>query len=107
MGFIHWTLNEAFLSAENEEISLYFPSIKTVDQSTIQSQGAQKVDIPTWTGAAPQKDHNWNLIGAISYANTGENTQQSNSKFLYERKKDCEIMSLRFKKISYRGQKTH
>ena len=35
------------------------------------------------------------------------NTSQQNSKFLYERKKDCEIMSLRFKKISYRGQKTH
>ena len=77
-------INEAFLSDKNEEISLYFPSIETVDQSTIQSRGEKEVPIPTWTGAAPQKDHNWNLIGAISYANTGEKTQQSNSKFLYE-----------------------
>ena len=86
-------INEAFLSAENEEISLYFPSIKTVDQSTIQSRGEKEVPIPTWTGAAPQKDHNWNLIGAISYANTGEKTQQSNSKFLYEYQPDDDTYS--------------
>ena len=77
-------INEAFLSGEDEEVSLYFPSVVAVDQSTIQSRGEKEVPIPTWTGAAPQKDHNWNLIGAISYANTGEKTQQSNSKFLYE-----------------------
>ena len=77
-------INEAFLSGEDEEVSLYFPSVVAVDQSTIKSQGEKEVPIPTWTGAAPQKDHNWNLIGAISYANTGEKTQQNNSKFLYE-----------------------
>ena len=78
-------INEAFLSAEyDEKISLYFPSIETVDQSTIKNQGSKEIEIPTWTGRAPTKDHNWNLIGAISYANTGETTQQSNAKFLYE-----------------------
>ncbi len=78
-------INEAFLSAEyDEKISLYFPSLKEINKSTIQSQGPKEITIPTWTGRAPTKDHNWNLIGAISYANTGETTQQSNSKFLYE-----------------------
>lgn len=78
-------INEAFLSdAAYEKISLYFPSIEEVDQSTIKKQDPKNITIPTWTGAAPQKDHNWNLIGAISYANTGETTQQSNAKFLYE-----------------------
>ena len=78
-------INEAFLSdAAYEKISLYFPSIEEVDQSTIKKQDPKDITIPTWTGRAPTKDHNWNLIGAISYANTGETTQQSNAKFLYE-----------------------
>ena len=78
-------INEAFLSdAAYEKISLYFPSIEEVDQSTIKKQNPEDIIIPTWTGRAPTKDHNWNLIGAISYANTGETTQQSNTKFLYE-----------------------
>ena len=79
-------VGETFLDGNNaeEEISLYFPSAEAIDESTIKSQGAQTVNIPTWTGAAEEKDHNWNLIGVISYANTGESTQQSNTNFLYE-----------------------
>ena len=89
-------INEAFLSAEHDEkISLYFPSIEEVNQSTIKNQGSKEIEIPTWTGAAPQKDHNWNLIGAISYANTGETTQQSNAKFLYEYQPDDDTYSPR------------
>ena len=90
-------INEAFLSAESEyeKISLYFPSIEEVDQSTIKNQGSKEIEIPTWTGRAPTKDHNWNLIGAISYANTGETTQQSNAKFLYEYKPRTDTYSPR------------
>ena len=76
-----------FLDGENdsEEISLYFPSMENITWGDIKSQGQFPVEINEWkNNKTKEKDHNWNLIGVVSYANTGESTQQSNTNFLYE-----------------------
>ena len=76
-----------FLDGENdsEEISLYFPSMENITWGDIKSQGQFPVEINEWkTNKTKEKDHNWNLIGVVSYANTGESTQQGNTNFLYE-----------------------
>ena len=76
-----------FLDGNNdsEEISLYFPSKENITWGNIKSQGQFPVVINEWkTNKTKEKDHNWNLIGVVSYANTGESTQQENTNFLYE-----------------------
>ena len=76
-----------FLDRENdsEEISLYFPSMENITWGDIKSRGQFPVVINAWTSnKTKEKDHNWNLIGVVSYANTGESTQQGNTNFLYE-----------------------
>lgn len=76
-----------FLDGNNdsEEISLYFPSMENITWGDIKSQGQFPVEINEWkTNKTKEKDHNWNLIGVVSYANTGESTQQGNTNFLYE-----------------------
>ena len=76
-----------FLDGNNdsEEISLYFPSKENITWGDIKSQGQFPVTINEWkTNKTKEKDHNWNLIGVVSYANTGESTQQGNTNFLYE-----------------------
>ena len=80
-------VNSMFLDGNNdkEKISLYFPSMENIAWGDIKMQGEKTVNIPEWkNNATKEKDHNWNLIGVISYANTGESTQQSNTNFLYE-----------------------
>ena len=70
---------------ENEKISLYFPSTESIAWGNIKSQGPFSVKINEWkTNKTKETDHNWNLIGVVSYANTGESTQQGNTNFLYE-----------------------
>ena len=76
-----------FLDGKNdsEEISLYFPSMENIAWGDIKSQDPSPVKINEWkTNKTKEKDHNWNLIGVVSYANTGESTQQDNTNFLYE-----------------------
>ena len=76
-----------FIDGENdsEEISLYFPSMENITWGDIKSQGQFPVEINEWkNNKTKEKDHNWNLIGVVSYANTGESTQQGNTNFLYE-----------------------
>ena len=76
-----------FLDGANdkEEISLYFPSIETIDLVNIKQQEEKEVTLdPHPNTAKSETDHNWHVIGVPSYANTGETTQQKNTAFLYK-----------------------
>ena len=80
-------VNSMFLDGnnKNEKISLYFPSMENIAWRDIKTQEPKDMTIPSWTSnKTKEKDHNWNLIGVVSYANTGESTQQENTNFLYE-----------------------
>ena len=72
----------------NEEISLYFPSMKNISTEEIKNRGSKTIDLnvidPRTNSVSSKTDHNWHLIGVPSYVNTDETTQVSNNDFFYK-----------------------